>query len=298
MATTHSSKRTRVAFLVTISAIAALAALPGFADTGVAESADLSSVVIARPRPIQIAVAPCPTDTVVAATPAPACPPVARLADDDTRHSMFALYGWLAGVNGDLTAGPLTASVDVSFSDLLKNLDMTFMGYYETSKGRMGFYLDTIYVRVSGDVERPLTTVGYRVSETLAEGGVLFPGGTAERGLDGFVGARYLGVSNRLSLTPPGVSGSASNHWLQPVIGGRYRTTFSERWSGTLRGDIGGTGGGGNSSWQALVTLRYRLNEKTSLGIGYRYLHMNLEKGRFGFDGATRGPLVGVGWEM
>jgi len=227
-----------------------------------------------------------------AEVPAPAPCPVIW----PERHSQLALYGWLSGINGDLTAGPVTRPLDISFSDILSHLDMTFMGYYETGRGKTGLFLDTIYVRLSGDESFPDATLDWEMTQWLLGAGIIFYGGTPERGLDGLVGARYLSISNDLSLSPSGISGSETSNWLMPIIGGRYRTTFTPQWSGTLEGDIGGDGG--DSTWQAVATLRYRYNETTFLGVGYRYLHLNLEEGNTGFDGAMRGPLVGVGWEM
>jgi hypothetical protein len=238
--------------------------------------------------PLQIAQAVGPPPMPPA--PSPVCPEVG------VRGTQLALYGWLAGIDADLSAGPVTRPLDISFSDILSHLDMTFMGYYETGRGKTGFFLNTVYVRLSGDESLPVETFNWEVTQWLVDGGVIFYGGTSERGLDGLIGGRYLNLSNDLSLSPSGIGASESSSWLMPIIGGRYRATFTPQWSGTLEADIGGISG--DTTWQAVATLRYRYNETTFLGIGYRYLHLNLEEGNVGFDGAMSGPLLGVGWEM
>lgn len=255
-------------------ALCALAlAAPVWAQSGVSEQSA---------APVQVAVADYPT-----MPPAP-CPVVWP-----ERRSEFALYGWLSGIDADVTAGPITRPIEVGFSDILSNLDMVFMGYYETAWGKRGVFLDAIYLRLSGEESFPDARLDWQVTQWLAEAGFVFYGGTPERGIDRFVGLQYVSLDNELGLSPQGVRGSQTLSQTRVMVGSRYRTAFSPKWSATARWELGLS-----SNWQVLATARYRLNEKTYLGVGYRYLHLNLEEGDFGFDGAVSGPLVGIGWEL
>ncbi len=56
------------------------------------------------------------------------------------------LYGLAAAVSGDAQFGPVQQSVDVSFSDLLDNLQMGFMGSYRGSSERFSVVADVIYL--------------------------------------------------------------------------------------------------------------------------------------------------------
>ena len=138
---------------------------------------------------------PCPPVTAVAMAPPPVCP-----SPEKSRGSLFALYLWATSLRADLRVGPLETSVDASFSDLLKDLDFAFAGYYETWKEKRGFYLDLMYVRLSDEEDLPLTSVDVTVQQTLAEAGLVFRGGMALRGGDGIVGARYMNFRNELSF--------------------------------------------------------------------------------------------------
>ena len=57
-----------------------------------------------------------------------------------------SLYGWLAGLEGDVGAGGRTAHVDASIGDILDNLDIAVMGLAEARYERFGVFTDLNYV--------------------------------------------------------------------------------------------------------------------------------------------------------
>ena len=166
------------------------------------------------------------------------------------RVSEFALYGWLTGVNADVGIGPLQIAVDSSFSDNLENLDVGIMAYYETWVGGSGFYLDLIYARLSDAilVLGPLS-VDYDAKQTFVEAGTLLRRGAPERPLDIIVGVRYTDRDSDYQLNT-GLSGSKSQHWVDPIIGLRQRGPVSDKWTYSVRADRGGFGLGSNSTCQ------------------------------------------------
>lgn len=267
--------------------------LSGGAPTTPIETAQAGDGGAAAPITAQQAVAMPPASPVVYVAATPPCPPGA-----EARGSVFAVYLWATGVKADLRAGPLEGSIDASFSDILDNLDFAFAGYYEMRRAQRGFYLDLMYVRLSDKETLPVTTVDFRVQQTLAELGLVFLSGTAQRGLDGIIGARYMSFRNELSFSPQGLSGARSEAWVDPIIGGRYRTTFSPQWTGSLRVDVGGFGVGSDFSWQILALASYHWTAQHSLVLGYRYLDVDYDASSFAFDGAMSGPVVGVAWAM
>ena len=68
-------------------------------------------------------------------------------------------YGWLAGFEGDVAtlSGVPETNVDLSFGDVLDNLDFAFMAAAEARKGRYGLFFDLVYA----DIE-PSSTFGPR----------------------------------------------------------------------------------------------------------------------------------------
>jgi hypothetical protein len=86
-------------------------------------------------------------DTTTQATPD------AAAADPDAWRFRFALYGWAPSVAGSLTARGQTVNVNASFIQILQKSDslLGYMGYFEADKGRVGFYLDTVWAKLGFD---------------------------------------------------------------------------------------------------------------------------------------------------
>src|SRR6478735_3489486 len=57
-------------------------------------------------------------------------------------------YGWMSGINGNISAGDRSASVDVSFKDVLSHLDMGAMFAAEIGYKRWSLIGDFIYARL------------------------------------------------------------------------------------------------------------------------------------------------------
>jgi len=51
----------------------------------------------------------------------------------------LSIYGWATAIDGTISAGGRSADVDIAFKDVLKHLDMTFMGAAELRYKRWGF---------------------------------------------------------------------------------------------------------------------------------------------------------------
>jgi len=86
-------------------------------------------------------------DTIAQATPG------AAAIDPDAWRFRFALYGWAPSVAGSLTARGQTVNVNASFIQILQKSDslLGYMGYFEADKGRVGFYLDTVWAKLGFD---------------------------------------------------------------------------------------------------------------------------------------------------
>jgi hypothetical protein len=210
-----------------------------------------------------------------------------------------APYLWGSAMDGATAVGPLEADVDVSFGDILENLEMGFMGAYRATRDRWSITVDGIYMGlgaagrgpagfVKADVDLDQTAlevdVGYEVMERLVVLG----------------GLRYNDLSADVELTGPlGTSkDGTSENWVDPVIGATYTIPFADDWSFTLRGDIGGFGVGSDFAWQGLGTLRWQTSERVGVVAAYRYIHMDYDNGKdadyFKYDMSISGPALGV----
>ena len=62
-------------------------------------------------------------------------------------------YGWLTRVDGDVTVRGIESSADVSFSDILENLDFGGQVHFEAWKGEWGLFVDPTYLKLSTDAD-------------------------------------------------------------------------------------------------------------------------------------------------
>ena len=212
-----------------------------------------------------------------------------------------APYGWVTAIEGDMRIGPLSTPVDVSMKDALEDLDMAAMGILEVGYGRWSLGADITYVKVSDDIggggrlfqsfrmEQKQwvinPTVAYRAIETDGYYMEVF-GGVRVNILEADLTGRFVGGGQETR--------GANVDWVDPVIGVRGQAEITDRWFFRYNGDIGGFGAGSDLTWQAFAGLGFRLNDHVSLGLGYRALAVDYNKGAFALDTLTHGPLMGL----
>src|SRR5262245_7890297 len=146
----------------------------------------------------------------------PAPPPDTSLTDPSGWRFRIALYGWAPSIAGNLTARGQTVDVNSSFIQILQKSDslIGYMGYFEAGKGRVGFYLDTVWAKLgfgssSTSLRNPIAGLQVSTSSNTAvtysfaiiEAGGLYeiarwpgsPSGSpgSFTALDGLLGFRY-----------------------------------------------------------------------------------------------------------
>lgn len=226
----------------------------------------------------------------------------APVAAQDSGWS-FALspYLWTPGINASVETALGTVSVDKSTSDVLSDLDFAFMGVLEARHGRWGLIADLFYAELSQSRATPLGLLFSRarieVKAKELSGYVAYRVTESERlRLDLMGGVRVSSIDLDLSLSPgllAGQSVGVGETWVDPVIGGRARFAITDSWFATVFGDVGGTGGDSDSTWQALAILGYQFNPRWSVQGGWRYF--SVEKEMEGRDVKIdfSGPLLG-----
>jgi opacity protein-like surface antigen len=160
-------------------------------------------------------------------------------------------------------------------------VDAVYMGLGATGTGPAGF------AKADVDVDQAALEVsyGYEVIDRLTV----------------FGGLRYNALAADIKVTGPlGATqkADASPDWIDPIIGAHYTIPFSDAWSMTLRGDIGGFGIGSDFAWQGIATVRWQFSENIGALAAYRYMAMDYEDGSgrnyFRYDIATSGPALGM----
>lgn len=224
------------------------------------------------------------------------------------------LYTWLAGVDGDFSAGRLDKSVDKNFIDIVDashSFPLGFMGRFEANYERFGLYLDGNWFQLDfksktgprGRSNMALDTgigimdygVMYRVSgpPDLAN----WNGSSEPYRLDVYLGARTIWLDN--TITPQRLrSASGSSTLTSPMLGGRIFIDFSRDWFVKIDGNVGGFGvdnvhftGGilGSLGYNATV-----FDLPTTFELGYKALNMNVNGDSASANATLNGPFVGL----
>ena len=212
----------------------------------------------------------------------------------------LTLYGWGAGVGGELTpfTGAPTIAFDKSLSEVLEDLDAAFFATGLARRGDFVLFGDVTYTSSSRSGRLPLgipaTGSVTLKSLTLAAGQRFQPSqGTT---VDLMAGARAWELEGRVSS--PILSISPTERFVDPILAMRVNTQLSDQWSVLSYADIGGFGIGSNFTWQAAVTGNYQVSERTFFSVGWRHLSVEYTSGGTVFDGSMNGPLVGVTFQF
>jgi hypothetical protein len=236
-------------------------------------------------------------------------------------------YLWMMGINGKVGVRGQTADFNVSFSDIIENLDFAAEVHIEAWRDRFGFFIDTTYSKISlkEDVQlRSDRTVNIKnvTQFFLGEFGGFYRAGTWTIGtgtgnnqartntsftLDLIGGGRYWWLEDKIDLKGPlGVNPqfSGSESWFDFIVGGRANLAINKFFI-QVRSDVGGFGLGFSSdiSWNIAGYIGYELPWcRITPIIGYRALYDKYSNGsgdnRFLWDAWMYGPQLGVGFQF
>jgi hypothetical protein len=215
-------------------------------------------------------------------------------AEGTWRHEV-APYVWGSAMEGSASVGDADVHVDMSFGDIVDDLEMGFMGAYRASRDRLSFTVDVVYMALgqhgrgpvglaSADIDVDQTAfrvdAGYAVTENLTLIG----------------GLRYNDLSVEIDLRGPlGERRRAGDEqWLDPLIGAAWRIPFGDEWSATLSADVGGFGIASDLAWQGQAVLRWQATPTLGVLAAYRYFDMDYDDDDFTYDMAISGPALGV----
>jgi opacity protein-like surface antigen len=215
-----------------------------------------------------------------------------------------ALYLWAAGIEGNVSAGGTTVSIDVPFSELFDDLTGALMGRFGARKGRWGILVDVFWCALEENTSGP---VGIRTEVDLFIGELTgsytlvtarSPDAEASADeppkglftLDAYAGARVYSVGVEITTTL--TSSEQDETWVDPIVGfeARYQ---ARRWLFLARGDVGGFGISSEFAWSVTVGVAYRCSSVFWLGAGYRWLDIDFESGGSAFaDFQLSGPYL------
>jgi hypothetical protein len=226
------------------------------------------------------------------------------------------IYAFMLGIEGDATIGNVTSDVDVSFSDILDNMDLGFMAYAEHRRGKWSFIGDVAYLNVSADKTTsgtPVssTTLDAEFEQTLVEAFIGYRvfeqnQGKSQLGIDLLAGARYNELAFELDARASllGLTTSRSRNpeeeWVDGVIAARVQYGHDNGWGVSAWADIGD--GSDSSSYQLAGIVSYRFKNNIRVFGGYRLFNLEYtgDSGgrRFDLDLDYTGPMIGVAYRF
>jgi hypothetical protein len=232
--------------------------------------------------------------------------PAASTASDRWTVTV-APYLWLTALDGNATVAGIKSDVDVSASDLLKDLSFGAMLALDVEKGRFGIGINGLFARVSADSDvGPLEidatsdsgqlTIApyYRVLEW--QYGVSSSGRPLWLVVEPEAGFRYTYLRTELEVRG-GRTVDGSESWVDPLIGSRIGLDLSDRWAIAGEGNFGGFGVGSDFTWNAQAFVGYRttlFGRPTTLLVGYRALSQDYDHNDFAWDVTMHGPIIGT----
>ncbi len=255
-----------------------------------AQELTLSSSILSDPAGTQDAVEPTAGATV------------ASHKDPDDWEFSLTPYLWMTSLRAEADVGPVSSTSEACFSELLEQMDMGAQMRFEGRRGHWGFYLDGTYMSLGSDARArigPFRVRGLDVDGEFTQAWLEFGGmyrfGEPGRSFDVMVGGRYSYIAVDASVGPFLDVDESKDFWA-PVVGGRWQYALSETWVLSLAGDVGGFGVGdaADLSWGVTGILGYRINDRTTLGIGYRFFDIDFSERALDLDLQFHGPIAGV----
>jgi hypothetical protein len=211
-------------------------------------------------------------------------------------------YLWFSGLQGRIGVHGNSAPVDVSFTDVISQLNIGWLTALDMRRNRIGLVTDLAFISVSSDQKS--TPVGSSYTGFSSNAKTFFLDSEAyvrllegDRGaVDVLAGARLWRLNNSLNLlsaTQPPVTVGQTQGWVDPIFGARFRLNLKKGWFADLKGDAGGFGVGSQSTWQIYAGAGREFKQRYSLALGYRRLNVDYRNRGFLYDTHMQGLLTG-----
>jgi opacity protein-like surface antigen len=239
--------------------------------------------------------------TATAGTTVPALdqPQITVTTDSGWRVST-SMYVWTTRLDGDMTIHGTTIPVDVPFNKIFDNLKFTFMGLVEVGKGKWSFMSDIFYAKLEPSASTPRADFNSQIEQFIGNFAVFYNVvETFTTRFDTYAGARVNWMETDVDIQGKGpgdrsYSDSASETWVDPIIGFRVHHDLTDKFFVRALADIGGFNISSDLTWQAMASLGYRINDKASVGLGYRAISTDYTSGTTTYDVTSHGLLLGL----
>ena len=218
-------------------------------------------------------------------------------------HVDWVPYLWFSGLHGNVGAAGFVVPANVSFSDVISQLNIGLMSVLDVRRKRFGLLTDVLFISLSTDQKTtPVQSGAYSGFTANAKTFFVDPElyyRLLEKdrfSVDVVAGARCWRLDNSINLLAgslPATTVGQTQSWVDPVLGARFRVNLAKGWYATLKGDGGGFGVGSQPTWQIYAGAGKEFKKKYSVLLGYRYLDVDYKNGGFLYDTHMSGLLAG-----
>jgi len=191
-----------------------------------------------------------------------------------------------ASIDGDPEAETSTSVLEI--------LEFAALVTGEARKGRFIVLGEFNYLNLGSDAEGPGGRVRADVDlegvlAALSAGYAVYDGDRAR--VEGFAGARLWSLDTSVDFANL-PEASASETWVDPIVGARATYAVTDKLSVQALGDIGGFGVGSEFQWEVLGRVGYAFNDRFTLAGGWRHLAVDVDRGALDLDMSLTGPFV------
>jgi hypothetical protein len=220
-------------------------------------------------------------------------------------------YIWISWPEGDIEAksGPIGGGgnlpeINASFDDV--DLGGAFTGSGDFRYQRFGVFGDLTYYEI--EAEEDITIVGnifvdgqFEVKGT--KGMLVGYWRAYEDGrnkLDLLAGVHYLKAELGIDLTTANnaISASIDEDWVDPLIGIRGETAFSDNFGLEGFATYGGWGVSSEELYDIYAAAYWRFNQTFRASLGYRYFTDKFDGDRLEYEASFSGPLIGLSFRF
>jgi len=195
----------------------------------------------------------------------------------------IAPYLWGINMTGDLSIGPIEQDVDVSFSDILSNMDLAGQIYAELGKGKHSVHVDYTYLRLKPDPTElasppfpPNAALSSKMTTNIFESAYNYrwngPGGPSF-----VIGARFTDMAIRMNpANLPAVTSGPS--WWDYFVGIKTHNAISANWDFDFYGTVGT--GGSDLPWTLQALFGRRFANDNRMQLGFRLWGVDYSQGK------------------
>jgi hypothetical protein len=217
------------------------------------------------------------------------------------QNTLAPLYLWGVSMSGTMTSGPVSAPLEIEFSDAVSDLEAIFTFHYEGAKGNWGVIADYSFLNLGPSAAIPGTpaVINVDMKNTIAEVAGLYRFGPNNpwQLLGGYRTYQLDVTISGLPSPPLPVSQVVIDETINDFFfGGRYMRKIGDKWSFLGRADIGA--GDSDLVWNAVLAFDYRFTKLLSGFVGWKVLDYDVDQGSgadtFKYDMRHSGPLFAL----